>query len=63
MNSPAAGLKFTAVLFALVALVHGYRLIKGFDVIVGSHHLPLWVSVVAIIVAAILSLWMWKAFL
>ncbi|MGZ4967346.1 MAG: hypothetical protein ACXV97_09230 [Chthoniobacterales bacterium] len=48
------------MIFALVTLAHGWRLIKGSEVIVGSHHLPLMLSVVAVVVGAILSIWMWK---
>ena len=60
MNSPAAALKLSALIFAVIALVHVWRLIKGSQVIIGSHNIPLWVSPVAIVVAAILSIWMWK---
>ncbi len=60
MNSPATGLKLSAIFFAIFALVHLFRLVKQFDVVVGSHHLPLSVSVVALIVAGTLSIWMWK---
>ena len=44
-------------IFALMALVHIYRLIRPFEIIVGSHSIPMWVSIVAIIVCAVLS-WM-----
>jgi len=60
MNSPATGLKLSATIFAIFALVHVLRLVKKFDVVVGSHHIPLMVSVVAIVVAGVLSIWMWK---
>ena len=41
-----------AILFALVALAHGYRLATHCAIIVGSHTLPMWLSVVGLIVAA-----------
>jgi uncharacterized membrane protein YcgQ (UPF0703/DUF1980 family) len=44
-----------AVLFALAALIHIYRLFTHFQVVVGSHELSQTVSIVAIVVAAILS--------
>ena len=44
-----------AVLFALAALVHLYRLFKHFTVIVGSHTLSETVSIVALVVAAIMA--------
>jgi len=46
-----------SAIFALVALLHVYRLIVHFQVIIGSHTIPEWVSAVAAVVAAGLS-WM-----
>jgi apolipoprotein N-acyltransferase len=46
-----------AALFALVALAHIVRVFTHFDVVFGSHHVPMWVSYVAIVVTAFLS-WM-----
>ena len=46
-----------SAIFALMALVHLYRLFTHFQIIVGSHTIPGWVSYVAIVVAAGLS-WM-----
>ncbi len=60
MNSPAAALKLSATIFALVALAHVWRLIRHSQIVIGSHDIPLWFSAVALIVAAILSIWMWK---
>jgi hypothetical protein len=60
MNSPATGLKLSAAFFAFFALAHAWRLVKQSEVVIGSHHIPLWFSCVAIIVGGILSIWMWK---
>ena len=46
-----------ATIFALMALVHIVRLLTHFQIIVGSHEIPQWVSIVGIIVPAGLS-WM-----
>ena len=46
-----------AVIFALAALVHIYRLFTHFQIVIGSHVIPMWCSYVAILVAAFLS-WM-----
>lgn len=46
-----------AGLFALIALAHVVRVITHFQVILGSHQIPEWVSYVGIVVAAFLS-WM-----
>ncbi len=46
-----------AAIFAVMAIVHILRLFTHFTVIIGSHHIPMWLSYVAIVVAAFLS-WM-----
>ena len=60
MNSPTTGLRVASIIFALFALGHILRLIKHAQVTIGSHHAPMWISVVALIVAAGLSIWMWR---
>jgi hypothetical protein len=49
-----------AIIFALMALVHIYRLFTDFQIIAGSHKLPMWVSIFAIIVTAILSIGLFR---
>ena len=44
-----------AILFAIAALLHIYRLFTHFQVVLGSHVIPDWASYVAIVVAAILA--------
>jgi len=46
-----------SAIFALMALVHIYRLFTHFQIVIGSHSLPEWVSIVGAVVAAALS-WM-----
>ena len=46
-----------SAIFGVMALVHIYRLFARFQVIIGSHPIPMWVSYVAIVVTAGLS-WM-----
>jgi hypothetical protein len=46
-----------AIIFALAAIVHIIRLIKPFQVVVGSHNIPMAASIVCIVVFAFLS-WM-----
>jgi hypothetical protein len=55
MNRPFTWI--ASAIFALMALVHAYRLVKPFDVTLGSCHLALWVSAVGVVVAGGLS-WM-----
>jgi hypothetical protein len=60
MSSQASGLRVASVIFALFAIGHVMRLVKQAQVTVASHQVPMWVSVVALIIAAILSIWMWR---
>jgi hypothetical protein len=46
-----------AAIFALMALVHIYRVITHFQIVIGTHSIPMSVSYVAIVVTALLS-WM-----
>jgi len=60
MSSQASGLRVASVLFGLFALGHLVRLVKQAQVMVGTHQIPMWISVVALIIAAVLSIWMWR---
>jgi hypothetical protein len=46
-----------SAIFALMALAHLYRVFTHFQIIVGSHAIPMWVSYVGIVIPALLS-WM-----
>src|SRR5262245_26269162 len=54
MNSRTYALS-SAVIFLIVALAHLLRCISGTEVLIGSWHVPLWVSIVAVVVAGFLS--------
>jgi hypothetical protein len=60
MNSPTTGLRVASVIFALFTLGHLLRLLKHTPVTIGSHHISMAVSVVGLIIAAGLSIWMWR---
>ena len=49
-----------AIIFALVALAHGYRLATHFVVVVGSHTMPMWISAVGLVVAGGLAVMLWR---
>ena len=49
-----------AVIFALVALFHLYRLFTHFQVILGTHTIPLWVSWIGLIVPGVLAVGLWR---
>jgi hypothetical protein len=46
-----------SAIFALMALIHLYRVFAHFQIVVGSHAIPMWVSYVGIVIPALLS-WM-----
>jgi hypothetical protein len=60
MNSQRTGLRVASIIFGIFAIGHLIRLIKQAQVIVGSHTIPMGVSWIALIVAAILCIWMWR---
>jgi hypothetical protein len=60
MNTPAIGLRVAAIIFAIFALGHALRLFKHAKVLVATHQIPLAVSWVALVIAAALSVWMWR---
>ncbi|HST07973.1 MAG TPA: hypothetical protein VLJ83_07355 [Gemmatimonadaceae bacterium] len=51
----------SGVVFALVALMHAWRFVLGVPVQIGAWSVPQWVSVVAAIVAAALSVWAFRS--
>jgi hypothetical protein len=60
MNSQETGLRVASILFALFAIGHLIRLIKQAQVTVGTLTIPMGVSWVALIIAAILCIWLWR---
>ena len=44
-----------AVIFALMALVHIYRIATDFQIIVGTHTLPMTVSYIGVVATGILA--------
>ena len=51
---------FAAVIFALIALVHLYRVFRPFQIIIAGHSAPSWASIVGLILAGVLSLMLWR---
>jgi hypothetical protein len=60
MNSPTTGLRVASVLFGIFAIAHLLRLITHAQVTVGTHTIAMGVSWIALIIAAILCIWMWR---
>jgi lipopolysaccharide export LptBFGC system permease protein LptF len=49
-----------AIIFGIMALLHIYRLFTHFQIIAGSHSIPEWVSIVAILVTGALSIGLFR---
>jgi hypothetical protein len=60
MTSQQRGLRVASALFALFAIAHIFRLVTKTEVVVGGNPIGMWVSIVALLVAASLSLWFWR---
>lgn len=60
MNSPAQGLRVASIIFGLIGLGHLGRLLARIPVHLGNYAIPMWPSVIALIVAGALSIWMWR---
>jgi len=60
MNSPACGLRVAGILTGLGSLAHLVRLLRPFQVMIGSHPVPVWCSVGGFVVLGLLSFWFWK---
>jgi hypothetical protein len=60
MNSPTTGLRVASVLFGIFAIAHLLRLINHAQVTVGTHTIPMGVSWIALAIAGVLCIWMWR---
>jgi len=57
MDSPKTGLRVASVFFGIFAIAHLLRLINHVQVTVGALTIPMGISWIALIVAAILCVW------
>ena len=60
MNSQTMGLRVAGSVFGLMALAQLMRLIIQPVVMVAGHVLPLWPSILAFLLLASLSYWLWQ---
>jgi membrane protein DedA with SNARE-associated domain len=49
-----------AIIFAVIAVLHAYRLFTHFQVIVGSHTIAESISIVAVLVTAVLAIGLFR---
>jgi hypothetical protein len=60
MNTPQLGLRVAGTIFGLACLAQLMRLVLRFQVMVGSHPVPLWLSGIAFILTGLLAYWLWN---
>ncbi len=56
-----SALYVAAAIFTLATIAHLVRIYTGFQIVIGSHTVPQWVSYVGAPVAALLAIWMFSA--
>lgn len=60
MSSHILGLRVAGAVFGLMSLAQLARLVIRPEIVVAGHLLPLWPSVLALVILGGLSAWMWK---
>ena len=60
MSSSKPFTMIAVLLFAVMALLHVYRLVTHFQIILGSHTIPIWASYVGVVVAGGLALMVYR---
>lgn len=62
MVSPAArACRVAAGIFSFIFALHGWRLITQTEAVIGTWHVPMVVSWLALVVSGGLAWWMWRA--
>jgi len=51
---------FAAIIFAIIALAHLYRLFTHFQIILGSHTIPMWMSYFGVLIPGILAVMLFR---
>lgn len=52
--------KIAALFFGIGAIIHVYRLVSQFQVIIGSHTIPLIASWVIVLIGLVMCIGLWK---
>ena len=60
MSSQITGLRVAGAVFGLLTLAQLLRLIFRPEILVAGHMLPLWPSLLAVVILGGLSVWMWS---
>jgi hypothetical protein len=49
-----------AIIFAVMAVLHAFRLYSGFTIVLGSHDIPVWASWIGLVVAGVLCIGLFR---
>ncbi len=60
MNSAVVGLRVAGLVFGIVGVGHLLRLLMGLEITAAGHPVPMWLSVLGLLFAGGMSLWMFK---
>lgn len=53
-----AALYTAGIFFAVGAIVHAIRLVTGFEIVIGTMAVPVWVSIPGLLAGGLLATWM-----
>ena len=59
MNPQITGLRVASAVFGLMAIAQFMRIVIRPEVLVAGHSMPLWPSILAMIILGGLSIWLW----
>ena len=54
------GLRVSALIFAIVAVAHLIRILVHIELKIGDRLIPMWPSVLAVVIAGFLGVWLWR---
>ena len=60
MNRSRPFTLIAAIIFGIMALAHLYRLVTHFRIVLGSHPIPEWISIIAMLVTGLLAVMLYR---
>jgi hypothetical protein len=60
MNRSRPFTLIAAIIFGIMALAHLYRLVTHFQIVLGSHPIPEWVSIIATLITGLLAVMLYR---
>ena len=61
MTNQVLALNVAALIFLVVGILHLLRVVLKIKVVIGTFVVPLWLSVIAVPISALLAFWMYSA--